>query len=96
MLKRALAILVLAIVAIVALRLAIGAVVGLVSLLFWLAAAVVLVGAGVWAWRALQPGARRSQVDASASTGLTARTPEDRVEIEKRRIEEQLRRQGRA
>jgi hypothetical protein len=94
MLKRALAILVLVIVAIIAIRLVVGFVVGLVSALLWILVAAALVAAGLWAWSTIKGGRRRNEVEASPAGGLAA-PGEDPVAAEMRRITEQLREQGR-
>jgi uncharacterized membrane protein YbhN (UPF0104 family) len=92
--QRALAIAVLVLVAIVAIRLAVGAVVGFVTALLWIGVLVALVAGGVWAWSTLRSGRRRREVKDSSKPSL-AMTHEDRVDAEIQRISEQLRSQGR-
>ena len=94
MLKRALAILVLLIVAIIAIRLVVGFVVGLVSALLWILVVVALVAAGLWSWSTIRGGRRHKEVEATPGGGLAA-PAEDPVAAEMRRITEQLREQGR-
>lgn len=86
LLKRVIAILVLVVIAVVAIRLAVGLVVGLVSAVLWVVVLAALVGAGLWARSTLKAGRRER---------LAARPPEDPVQVEMRRITEQLRQQGR-
>jgi uncharacterized protein (DUF58 family) len=94
MLRRALAILLLVIVAVVAIRLAVGVVVGLISAVLWIVVAVALVAAVLWARSTLKSAKRERAVKRGPSRAVTART-EDPVEVEMRRITEQLREQGR-
>ena len=91
MLRRVLAILVLALVALVAIRL----VIGFVAAVLWLVVLVALVAGGLWAWSTLRSGRRRRDVEPSRSAELTPAPAEDRVAAEMRRIREQLREQGR-
>jgi uncharacterized membrane protein YciS (DUF1049 family) len=95
MLKRVVAILVLALVAIVAIRLAVGFVVGLVTGLLWIVAVAALALALLWARSTLKSGARDRALKRSSSHELDAAAPEDPVAVEMRRITEQLREQGR-
>jgi hypothetical protein len=92
--QRVLAWFVLLLVAIVAIRLAVGAVVGFFMALLWIAVLVALVAGGVWAWSALRSGKKRRDVDDSSKPALPM-THEDRVDAEIQRISEQLRAQGR-
>src|ERR671910_3332109 len=96
MLRRALAILVLVLVAVVAIRLAVGHVVGLVSAVLWVLVVAALVVAGLWARSTLKSAKRRRGVKppSSSPTKLAAAPGEDPVEVEMRRITEQLREQG--
>ena len=93
MLRRALAVLVLVLVAVVAIRL----VVGFVSAFLWILVVVALVAAGLWARATLKSAKNRRGVKAPASSAaeLATAPDEDRVAIEMRRITEQLREQGR-
>ena len=95
MLKRVLAVLVLLIVAIVAIRLAVGLVVGVISAVLWIVVIVALVAAGLWARSTLKAGKRKREVKDPSSREITPRPGEDPVEVEMRRITEQLREQGR-
>ena len=91
--SRLLAILVLVVVAVIALRLAIGAVAGLVQAFLWIAVVIALVGAGLWARRTLKGGGgRKRQVEPASPPALTY---EDKVEAEMRKISEEMsRRRG--
>jgi uncharacterized protein (DUF58 family) len=95
MLKRVVAILLLVIVAIVAIRLAVGVVVGLVSAVLWIAVVVALVAAVLWARSTLKSAKRERAVKRAPSREVTAAPAEDPIEVEMRRITEQLREQGR-
>jgi hypothetical protein len=96
MLRRALAILVLMLVAVVAIRLAVGLVVGLVSAVLWILVIAALVAAGLWARSALKSARRRRGVKPpTTATELAAAPAADPVAVEMRRITEQLREQGR-
>ena len=97
MLRRGLAILVLVLVAIVAIRLAVGLVVGLVSAVLWIVVIAALVAAALWARSTLKSCKRRRAVErpSATATELTASPGEDRVAVEMQRITEQLREQGR-
>ena len=92
MLRRVLAVLVLVLVALVAIRLA----AGLVSDVFWIVVAA-LVAAGLWARSTLKSAKRRRAVKTPSSSAaeLAAAPGEDPVAVEMRRITEQLREQGR-
>ena len=96
MLRRVLAILVLLLVAVVAIRLVVGLVAGIVFAVAWILVVVALVAAGLWARSTLKFGKRRRSVERSSTAAeLTAAPGEDRVAAEMRRIKEQLREQGR-
>jgi uncharacterized protein (DUF58 family) len=95
MLRRVLAILVLVIVAIVAIRLAVGAVVGLVSAVFWILVIVALIAAALWARSTLKGSKRNRSVKRAPSREVAAAPAEDPIEAEMRKITEQLREQGR-
>ena len=86
MLKRAIAVLVLLVLAVAAVKLAIGLVAGLVAAVLWIVVVAALVVAGLWAGSTLRAARRGRAVPAPA---------EDRVALEMRRITEQLREQGR-
>jgi uncharacterized membrane protein len=89
------AILVLILVALVAIRLVVGAVVGFVMAVLWIAVLVALVAAVLWARSTLKAGQRKREVKRSSSREITPRPGEDPIEVEMRRITEQLREQGR-
>jgi beta-lactamase regulating signal transducer with metallopeptidase domain len=93
MLGRALSILVLVLVAVVAIRLA----VGFVSAVLWFVVVAALVVAGLWARSTLKSARRRRAVKrpSTTATELAAAPGEDPVAVEMRRISEQLREQGR-
>ena len=92
MARRVLAVLVLVLIAVVAIRV----VVGFVSALLWIVVVAALVAAGLWAWSTLRSAKRRRGVKPPSSSGELAAAPgEDRVAAEMRRITEQLREQGR-
>jgi hypothetical protein len=100
MLKRAIAIVVLLLVAVLAIRLAVGVVVGLVSAVLWIVVAVALIAAVLWAWSTLKGAGRRraekrTPEPGAPQPGAIAAHREDPVEVEMRRIREQLREQGR-
>lgn len=91
MLRRVLAVIVLALVALVAIRL----VVGFLAAVLWLVVLVALIAGGLWAWSTLRSGRRRRDVEPSRSAELAPAHHEDRVAAEMQRIREQLREQGR-
>ena len=94
MLRRVIAVLVLVIVAVIAIRLAVGLVVGFVSAILWVVVLAALVVAALWARSTLKSAKRERAVKRSDAPAVPART-EDPVEVEMRRITEQLREQGR-
>ena len=91
MLKRAIAVLVLLLVAAVAVRL----VIGLVSTVLWILVVVALVAAALWARSTLKSAKANRTVKRSHANELTTPPAEDPVAVEMRRITEQLREQGR-
>ena len=95
MLRRVLAILVLVIVAIVAIRIAFGVVAGLVTAFLWIAVIVALVAAVLWARSTLKGSKKDRSVKGSPSREVAAAPAEDPIEAEMRKITEQLREQGR-
>jgi hypothetical protein len=96
LLRRALAIAVLLIVAVIALRLAIGIVSGLIIAALWIVVAVALIGGVLWARSTLKSGKRERRVEESPRAELRSQQPgEDPVDYEIRKITEQLREQGR-
>ncbi len=95
MLRRVIAVLVLVIVAVLALKLAVGLVIGLVSAVLWVALITAAVVAVLWARKTLKAPRRTREVKSAAPAQPQPATHEDRVEIEMRRITEELRQQGR-
>jgi type VI protein secretion system component VasK len=95
MLKRVLAVLILVLAAAVAVRLVVGIVVGLVHAVLWIAIAVALVAAVLWSRSTLKSAKRERAVKRGHSGEVTARPGEDPIEVEMRKITEQLREQGR-
>ncbi len=97
LMRRALAVLVLVLVAFVVVRMAIGA----ITAAFWLVVLVALAIAAVWAVSTLKSAKRgraekRSRgVGAAATDRLPAAQPQDRVDAQLRQIKDQLREQGR-
>jgi uncharacterized membrane protein len=95
MLRKVLAILVIVIAAAVALRLALGVVLGLFHAVMWIVIIAALVVAVVWANRTLKSAKRDRGVKRSSSREVAAAPAEDPIEVEMRKITEQLREQGR-
>jgi hypothetical protein len=97
MARRVLAVLVLVLVALVAIRLVVGLVVGLVSAVLWILVVAALVAAGLWARSTLKSAKQRHGVKppSSSAAELASAPGEDPVAVEMRRITEQLREQGR-
>ena len=95
MLRRVIAILVLVIVAVVAIRLAVGLVVGAISAVLWIVVLAALVVGALWARSTLKSAKRERAVKRGGAGEVTARPDEDPVAAEMRRITEQLREQGR-
>jgi uncharacterized protein (DUF58 family) len=95
MARRLLALVVLLIVALVAIRLVVGAVIGLVHAVLWIAILVALVGATFWAWRTLSSARRPRKVEDQRSPAVQAGPAVDPIEVEMRKITEELRKQGR-
>ncbi len=93
LLSRVIAIVVLVVVAVIAVRLAFGAIAGLIQAVLWIGILVALVVAALWARRTLKGGRRQRTVEAAPSRELTY---EDRVDAEMAKLNEELRRQGRA
>ena len=91
--KRALAVVVLVIVAAIALKLVIGFLAGVLSFIFWVLVIIALVFAFLWARSTL----KRPRRVAKPAEGHSVAAPpaEDPVAAEMRRITEQLREQGR-
>ena len=96
MLRRVIAVLVLLIVAVVAIRLAVGLVVGAISAVLWIVVVGALVVGALWARSTLKSAKRERAVKRGGGGGeVTSRPDEDPVAVEMRRITEQLREQGR-
>jgi hypothetical protein len=96
LLRRVLAIVVLVLVAVIAIRLLVGVVVGLVSAVLWVVVLAALVLAGLWARSTLRSAKRRRGIKPPSSTAQPIDPPgEDPVAAEMRRITAQLREQGR-
>ena len=95
LLRRVLAIAILVLVAVVAIRLAVGLVAGLITAVLWIIVVVALVAAGLWARSTLRSGKRERTVKRRSSSEAIAAPPEDPVAVEMRRITDQLREQGR-
>jgi uncharacterized membrane protein len=94
--SRAIAVVVLVVVAVIALRLVVGFVAGILSALLWIGTIVALVVAFLWARRQLKAPRRDKSVKQSEAREVVPGTPaEDRVADEMRRIQQQLREQGR-
>ena len=85
--KKALAVLVLVIVAVIAVRI----VVGFISGLVWLLVLVGLIAAALWAWSTLRSAKEDRAVKRSSSREVAAAPAEDPVAVEMRRITEELR-----
>lgn len=86
MLQRALAAVLIVLVAILAFRLVVGFVTGLL----WIVALVALVAGGLWVRSTLKAAQRRRELAREPRPAIPA-SHEDRVEAEMRRINEQLR-----
>jgi uncharacterized protein (DUF58 family) len=96
--RRAIAVLVLVIVAAIALRLIVGFLAGVAMFVFWVLVIVALVAAGLWArstLRSAKRGRQERKVERSPAPAVPAAPAEDPVAAEMRRITEQLREQGR-
>jgi hypothetical protein len=87
--RRAIAAIVLVVVAVLLLRVVIGA----LSAIFWLVAVVVLIVAALWAVATLKAGRGERRVKPSHAPQVTAH--EDRVSSQMDQIREELRKQGR-
>ena len=94
-LRRVVAIAVLVLVAVVAIRLIFGFVAGIISAALWILVVVALVVAALWARSTLKSASRKRAVKRPSSQEVTAAPSEDPVAVEMRRITEQLRQQGR-
>ena len=88
MMKRVIAVLVLLLVAIIAIRI----VIGFVSGLLWLLVLAALAVAALWAWSTLRSAKRDRAVKKSPAREVAAAPAEDPVAVEMRRITEELER----
>jgi membrane protein implicated in regulation of membrane protease activity len=95
MARRLLAMVILLLVAIVAIRLVVGAVIGLVHAVLWIAILAALVVATFWAWRTLSSARRPREVKQSGTREVQRGPAVDPIEVEMRKITEELRKQGR-
>jgi uncharacterized protein (DUF58 family) len=95
MARRLLALVVLLLVAIVAIRLVVGAVIGLVHAVLWIAILVALLVATIWAWRTLSSARKPREVKERGSREVQAGPAVDPIEVEMQKITEELRKQGR-
>ena len=94
MMKRVIAVLVLVIVAVIAVRI----VIGFVSAVLWIVVLAALVVAALWAWSTLKSAKRDRAVkkkSGSPTREVAAAPAEDPVAVEMRRITEELREQNR-
>jgi hypothetical protein len=95
LLSRAVAVVVLLVVAVIAIRLAFGFVAGLISAVLWIGIAAALIVGAVWASRTLKGGRRPKQVEPAPMAPPVGATHEDRVAFEMEKIREEMRKQGR-
>jgi hypothetical protein len=95
LLSRVVAITVLVIAAVIALRLVVGFVAGIISALLWIVVLVAIVAAVLWARSTLKRAGRAREVKRSGRRDVPAPPAEDPVAAEMRKITEQLRDQGR-
>ena len=94
LLTRVIAIVVLVVAAVIAIRLIVGFVAGILSALLWIVAAVAIVAALLWARSVLKRPRRSREVKGSARQEVAA-PAEDPVAAEMRKLTDQLRDQGR-
>jgi choline-glycine betaine transporter len=85
--RRALAFVVLAVAAVVLFRMALGA----LTTAFWLVAVVAVIVAAFWALSTVKAARRGRSVQSAPADRLHGTSREERVEAEKRRIQQQLR-----
>jgi len=93
--KRVIAVIVLLVAAVIAIRLAVGLVVGAISAVFWIAVVAALVVGVLWARSTLKSAKRERAVKRGSGREVTAPPAEDPVAVEMPKITEQLREQGR-
>ena len=94
-LTRVVAIVVLVVAAVIALRLVVGFVAGIISALLWIVAIVAIVAAVLWARSTLKSTKRGRDVKRSSRKEVAPAPAEDPVAAEMRKLTEQLRDQGR-
>ena len=95
MARRVIAVLVLIVIAVIAIRLAVGLVVGAISAVLWIVVLVALVAGALWARSTLKSAKRDRAVKRGRGSEIAARPAEDPVDAEIRKLTEQLREQGR-
>jgi len=95
LLRRVIAVAVILVAAIVALRLVVGLVTGLVTAALWIIVVAALVVGVLWARSTLKSAKRDRGVKRAPKREVVAAPAEDPVAVEMRRITEQLREQGR-
>ena len=93
--RRAVAVAILLVVAVIALRLVVGIVTGLITAALWIIVAAALIGGVLWARSVLKSGKREKRVEGPAKPALQPQPGEDPVDYEIRKLTEQLRAQGR-
>jgi Ca2+/Na+ antiporter len=89
--RRALAALILAVVAVLAFRIVLGA----ITAVFWIVVIVALVIAALWAVATLKSGKRERKVKPSSAAQVPPPSTDDKVAAEMARLQQQLRDQGR-
>jgi uncharacterized membrane protein len=94
-LSRVVAVLVLLVAAAIAIRLVVGLVAGLVTTVLWIVLLVAVVVAVLWARSTLKAAKRERGVRRASKREVAAAPAEDPVMAEMRRLNEQLREQGR-
>ena len=95
LLTRVIAVVVLVIAAVIAIRLVVGFVAGILSALLWIVAVVAIVAALLWARSVLKAPRRSREVKRSSRKEVAAPPAEDPVAAEMRKLTDQLRDQGR-
>jgi uncharacterized membrane protein len=95
LLRRVIAVAVLVVVAVIALRLVVGFVAGIFSALLWIVTIVALIVAFLWARSTLKSGKRERSVKRSREREVAAAPTDDPVAAEMDKIMQQLREQGR-
>jgi hypothetical protein len=95
LLTRVVAITVLVVAAVIALRLVVGFVAGIISALLWIVVVVAIVAAVLWARSMLKATKRPRKVKRASREEVAPAPAEDPVAAEMRKLTEQLRDQGR-